>query len=97
MRELKPEGFKIEYQRQIEDRNYDKLSFNEKIYNLLEAQDTFQHNRKIQMNFRIFQSCSVRMFSDTVFEWSDIYNSYVLFIQNIAKCHSFKVILFFRI
>jgi len=53
MRELKPEGFKIEYQRQIEDRNYDKLSFNEKIYNLLEAQDTFQHNRKIQMNFRM--------------------------------------------
>ena len=53
MSELKLEGFKIAYQRQIEDRNYDKLSFNEKLYNLLEAQDTFQHNRKIQMNFRM--------------------------------------------
>lgn len=53
MSELKLEGFKIAYLRQMEDRNYDNLSFNEKLYNLLEAQDTFQHNRKIQMNFKI--------------------------------------------
>jgi DNA replication protein DnaC len=53
MRELKLEGFKTAYLRQVEDRNYDKLSFNEKLYNLLEAQEVFQHNRKIQMNFRL--------------------------------------------
>lgn len=53
MSELKLEGFKIAYLRQMEDRNYDKLSFNEKLYNLLESQDTFQHNRKIQMNFKM--------------------------------------------
>lgn len=53
MNELKLEGFKTAYLRQIEDRNYDKLSFNEKLYNLLESQDTFQHNRKIQMNFKM--------------------------------------------
>ena len=51
--ELKLEGFKTAYIRQVEDRNYDKLSFNEKLYNLLEAQDIFQHNRKIQMNFKM--------------------------------------------
>ncbi len=53
MSELKLEGFKTAYLRQIENRNYDKLSFNEKLYNLLESQDTFQHNRKIQMNFKM--------------------------------------------
>ena len=51
--ELKLEGFKTAYIRQVEDRSYDKLSFNEKLYNLLEAQDIFQHNRKIQMNFKM--------------------------------------------
>jgi len=51
--QLKLEGFKIAYLRQIEDRNYDKLSFNEKLYNLLEAQEIHQHNKKIQMNFRM--------------------------------------------
>lgn len=51
--ELKLEGLKQAYLRQIEDRNYDKLSFNEKLYNLLESQEIFQHNRKIQMNFRM--------------------------------------------
>lgn len=53
MSELKLEGFKTAYLRQVEDRNYDKLSFNEKLYDLLESQDIFQHNRKIQMNFRM--------------------------------------------
>ena len=53
MSELKLEGFKTAYLRQVEDRNYDRLSFNEKLYNLLESQDIFQHNRKIQMNFRM--------------------------------------------
>lgn len=53
MSELKLEGFKLAYKRQIEDRNYDKLSFNEKLYNLLESQDIFQQNRRIQINFRL--------------------------------------------
>lgn len=53
MSELKLEGFKTAYLRQMEDRNYDKLSFNEKLYNLLESQEIFQHNRKIQMNFKM--------------------------------------------
>lgn len=51
--ELKLEGFKTAYIRQIEDRAYDKLSFNEKLYNLLEAQDIFVQNKKIQMNFKM--------------------------------------------
>ncbi len=50
MSELKLEGFKTAYLRQIEDRNYDKLSFNEKLYNLLEAQEIHQHNRRIKLN-----------------------------------------------
>jgi len=53
MSELKLDGFKVAYLRQIEDRNYDKLSFNEKLYNLLEAQEIHQQNKKIQMNFRM--------------------------------------------
>jgi len=53
MSELKLDGFKIAYLRQIEDRNYDKLSFNEKLYNLLESQEIHQHNRKILMSFRM--------------------------------------------
>ena len=53
MSELKLEGFKTAFLRQIEDRNYDKLSFNEKLYNLLEAQEIHQQNKKIQMNFRM--------------------------------------------
>jgi len=53
MSELKLEGFKVAYLRQIEDRNYDKLSFNEKLYNLLEAQEIHQHNRRIKLNFNI--------------------------------------------
>jgi DNA replication protein DnaC len=53
LNELKLEGFKTAYIRQLEDRNYDKLSFNEKLYNLLETQEIFQHNKKIQMNSRL--------------------------------------------
>ncbi len=53
MSELKLEGFKTAYLRQIEDRNYDKLSFNEKLYNLLESQEIHQHNRRIKLNFNI--------------------------------------------
>lgn len=51
--ELKLDGFKTAYLRQIEDRNYDKLSFNEKLYNLLEAQEIHQHNKRITFNFKI--------------------------------------------
>jgi len=50
---LKLEGFKTAYLRQIEDRNYDKLSYNEKLYNLLESQEIFQSNRRIQLNFKM--------------------------------------------
>lgn len=49
---LKLDGLKTAYLRQIEDRNYDKLSFNEKLYHLLEAQETFMHNKRIASNLR---------------------------------------------
>lgn len=45
-------GMKEAYLRQIEDTNYHQLSFEERVYALLEAQELFLHNRKINTNLR---------------------------------------------
>ena len=46
------QGLKEAYHRQIEDVNYIKLSFEERLYNLLEAQEIFLLNKKIAYNLR---------------------------------------------
>jgi DNA replication protein DnaC len=50
--ELNYIGLKDAYIRQIEDVSYSKLSFDERLYNLLEAQDIFLHNKRIKANLR---------------------------------------------
>jgi len=46
------QGIKEAYLRQIEDTNYHKLSFEERFYNLLEAQEIFVHNKRVATNLR---------------------------------------------
>lgn len=46
-------GFKEAYKRQCEDKNYVNLSFEERVYNLLEAQENFLHNKRISMNMKL--------------------------------------------
>ena len=53
LNDLKYDGFKSAYLRQIEDINYNKLSFDERLYNLLESQAIFLHNKRISMNFKL--------------------------------------------
>jgi len=50
--DLNYQGLKDAYLRQIEDTNYNQLSFDERLYNLLEAQDIFLHNKRIKTNLR---------------------------------------------
>jgi len=50
--DLNYQGLKDAYLRQIEDANYNKMSFDERLYNLLEAQDIFLHNKRIQTNLK---------------------------------------------
>jgi len=50
--DLNYQGLKEAYVRQIEDVNYHQLSFEERLYNLLEAQDIFIHNKRIKSNLR---------------------------------------------
>jgi DNA replication protein DnaC len=50
---LKYKGFKEAYLRQIEDINYHSLSFEDRLYNLLDSEYIFLQNRKIQMNSRL--------------------------------------------
>ena len=50
--DLNYQGLKEAYVRQIEDVNYSRLSFDERLYNLLEAQEIFMHNKRIATNFR---------------------------------------------
>jgi len=45
-------GLKEAYLRQIEDTNYNQLSFEERVYNLLDAQSIFMHNKRINTNLR---------------------------------------------
>lgn len=51
--ELGYKGFKEAYLRQMEDVNYHNLSFQDRLYQLLDAQDTFLNNRRTQMNLKL--------------------------------------------
>ena len=51
--ELGYKGFKEAYLYQIEDVNYDTLSFEDRLYQLLDAQDIFLRNKRIVMNHRL--------------------------------------------
>jgi len=51
--ELGYKGFKEAYMHQIEDVNYDTLSFEDRLYQLLDAQDIFLRNKRIVMNHRL--------------------------------------------
>lgn len=46
------QGLKEGYLRQIEDSNYNQLSFEERLYNLLESQEIFLLNKRIATNLR---------------------------------------------
>ena len=43
-------GFKEAYIRQIEDIAYHSLGFEERLYQLLQAQDVFLNNKRVSMN-----------------------------------------------
>ena len=47
------QGFKEAYQHQNEDINYTTMSFEERLHQLLDAQDIFLKNRRITMNHRL--------------------------------------------
>jgi DNA replication protein DnaC len=49
---LKLQGFKEAYLRQSEDVNYASLGFNERLFNLLESQEVYLHNKRITTNLR---------------------------------------------
>ena len=51
--ELSYKGFKEAYLHQIEDVNYDTLSFEDRLFQLLDAQDIFLRNKRIVMNHRL--------------------------------------------
>ena len=46
-------GLKEAYLRQIEDINYHNLSFDERLYQLLDAQDIFLKEKRVQMNLKL--------------------------------------------
>jgi len=46
-------GLKEAYERQCEDINYTKMGFEERLYQLLDAQDLFLKNKRITMNHRL--------------------------------------------
>ena len=46
-------GLKEAYLRQIEDMNYHNLSFDERLYQLLDAQDIFLKDKRVQMNLKL--------------------------------------------
>jgi DNA replication protein DnaC len=46
-------GFKEAYSRQIEDISYHSLSFEERVYQLLDAQDIYIKDKRIQMNHKL--------------------------------------------
>ncbi len=50
--DLNYQGLKDAYIRQSEDVNYSRLGFDERLYNLLEAQEIFMHNKRIATNLR---------------------------------------------
>lgn len=50
--DLNYQGLKEAYLRQIEDTNYNSLNFEERLYNLLEAQEIYLHNKRVATNLR---------------------------------------------
>ena len=46
-------GFKEAYIRQVEDISYHSLSFEERVYQLLDAQDIYIKDKRIQINHKI--------------------------------------------
>lgn len=46
-------GMKESYERQCEDINYAKMSFEERLYQLLDTQELFLKNRRIAMNYKL--------------------------------------------
>jgi DNA replication protein DnaC len=53
LNELNYKGFKEAYMHQIEDVNYDSIGFDDRLYQLLDAQDIFLKNKRIAMNHRL--------------------------------------------
>jgi DNA replication protein DnaC len=51
--DLNYKGFKEAYIRQSEDMSYQTLGFEERLYNLLDAQQLYLDNRRIEMNSRL--------------------------------------------
>jgi DNA replication protein DnaC len=51
--DLKYQGFKEAYLKQIEDVNYHSLTFEDRLYNLLDSQYIFLQNKRIMMNSRL--------------------------------------------
>jgi len=51
--ELSYKGFKEAYLHQIEDINYDTVSFEDRLFQLLDAQNIFLKNKRIQMAFKL--------------------------------------------
>ena len=51
--DLKYKGFKEAYLRQIEDTNYHSLTFEDRLYNLLDSEYIFLQNKRIAMNSRL--------------------------------------------
>jgi DNA replication protein DnaC len=92
---LKLEGFKTAYLRQIEDRNYDKLSYNEKLYNLLEAQEIFQSNRRIQLNFKMSKIKDKQAsLEDLVYKSSrDLHKDQILSLANMDFIRNYQNII----
>lgn len=53
LEDLNLKGFKQGYTRQIEDPNYHSLSFEERLFALLQSEDIFQTNKRIEANLRL--------------------------------------------
>ena len=53
LNELSYKGFKEAYMHQIENVNYDSMSFEDRLFQLLDAQDIFLKNKRITMNHRL--------------------------------------------
>jgi DNA replication protein DnaC len=51
--ELGYKGMKEAYLQQIEDVNYDTVTFNDRLYQLLDAQDIFLKNKRVAMAFKL--------------------------------------------
>ena len=53
LEDLKYKGFKQAYTRQMEDTNYAQLSFEERLYDLLNAQNNFLQDKRVETNLRL--------------------------------------------